>query len=163
MTFPAEMCLYRSPDDHHAEPSYRRWNWASVLTENVWCHTCCGPRHVERIPSMAEFNHAAAVRRLPDQASVQHVEDELLELDDEQILFLATHLTKRSGPGRCLTCHGLSYLRLQVAIDRVVNMKHPDCGGALQLHQVFSNAIGPCTIRWFDVQGRCLGEQQERF
>jgi hypothetical protein len=162
LAFPGAMFLYRSPDDT-GEPAYRKWNWASVLLDKIWCHSCDGFRYAERIPSLREFNVAAAVRRLPDHPRPANLEDELLEVDDEQFKFLYTHLSNRRGPGHCLSCGGSSYASLAIAIDRVVNFRHPHCGGSFRFRRHFVNFVGPRTIRWYDVAGKFLGVQNDSF
>lgn len=162
LPFPTEMLLYRPPDDAD-EPSYRKWNWASVLTDRIWCRSCEAPRYAERVPSLREFNTAAAVRRFPDHPRPDNVEDELLEVDDTQFRFLFTHLSSRRGRGTCLSCGGSSYAPLGIAVDRVINFKHPHCGGAFQFKRLFFNGYGPRTIRWFNVDGTLIGTQQDSF
>ena len=162
LRFPGDMFLYQPPDDT-GEPSYRKWNWASVLTDRIWCHSCEAPRYAERVPSLREFNTAAAVRRFPDFPRPDNLEDELLDVDDEQFRFLFVHLSNRRGSGNCLSCGGSSCAPLDIAVDRVVNFSHPHCGGAFQFKSLFVNFYGPRTIRWFNVDGTFLGTQHDRF
>jgi len=160
--FPSEMLLYQPPGKDSG-PAYRDWDWAVMLTDRVWCFQCERPAYVERVPSQREFEVAARVRALPDLPRPPNVEDELLETDDAQFQFLAKHLAGRQPTGRCLTCGTNSVHRLQLAIDRVVNLKHPLCGGALRLDRFFANGIGPRTIRWFKVGGEQIEVQSDRF
>jgi hypothetical protein len=162
LAFPGETFLYKPPNDT-GEPAYRKWNWASVLLNRIWCHSCDGFRYAERIPSLREFNVAAAVRRMPDLPRPENLEDELLEVDDDQFRFLYNHLSNRVGPGHCLSCGGSSYSSLAMAIDRVVNFKHLHCGGALKFRRNFVNFVGPRAVRWYDVAGRFLAVQNDSF
>jgi hypothetical protein len=156
--FPADICLYRLPEVS-TPPPYERWVWLPVLTDKVWCMSCNGPRYAERIPTLKEFNTAAAVRRFPDAPRSEYVEDELLEVENDQFQFLFTHLIQRRGPGNCLACGDKSCVLLQWAVDRIVNFKHPHCGGDFRFERLFVNAISRRTFRWFDVNGQFLGEQ----
>jgi hypothetical protein len=160
--FPSELLLYQSPDDASA-PAYRKGNWVPLLTNRVWCSSCDGPRYTERVPSLAEFHKAAAVRRLPNTGLPMNVEDDLLQIGDDEFSFLFTHLATRRGTDRCLTCGSTSVLPLRTAIDRVLNFRHTLCDGALYLKRAFCPGYGERTIRWFAVSGDFLVVQQDRF
>lgn len=160
--FPHDMLLYQSPGKQSAA-SYRDWDWCSMLTDQVWCFECRRPAYVERVPSPREFRVARWFRARPDIALPENVEDELLTLQDESFDFLATHLVERRGNGRCLSCGSHSAHQLQLAIDIVVNLKHPDCGGVMRLDRCYINAIAPRTIRWFDIDGRLIDVQEDCF
>lgn len=160
--FPSDMLLYQPPGKESA-PAYRDGDWAVMLTDRVWCFDCERPAYVERIPSGREFQNAAQFRDQPDLPHPPHVEDELLDLDDSQFLFLRTHLVGRRPTRRCLTCGSRSVRLLQVAIDRVVNLRHPFCEGAMRLDRVFFPGIRARTLRWFDVGGEQIEVQCDRF
>ena len=133
-----------------------------MLTNRIWCRACEAPRYAERVPSFEELNLAAALRRLPDHPRPEFVEEELLDLDDEQFKFIFAHLAKRPPSSNCLSRGGDSLVELQIAIDRVVNLRH-ECGGAFRFNQVFFLGFGPRVLRWFDVSGQFLGTQEDRF
>jgi len=160
--FPSEMRLYQPPGKE-GTPAYRDWDWAVMLTDRVWCFQCERPAYVERVPSQREFEVAAKVRSLPDRPRLPNVEDELLEIDSAQFEFLAKHLAGRQPSGCCLACGSTSVRHLQLAIDRVVNLKHPFCGGSLRIDRVYVNGFGPKTIHWFAVNGSQIGGQNDQF
>ncbi len=159
---PSEMLLYQPPEKEGA-PAYRDWDWGVMLTERAWCFQCGHPTYLERVPSQREFEVAARVRSLPDLPRPPNVEDELLEIDDIQFQFLANHLAGRRSSGCCLTCGSKSVRRLQLAIDRVVNLKHPLCGGPLRIDRFYFNGFGPKAIRWFEVNGMQIEVQNDQF
>ena len=162
--FSPGFCLYRAPDDEGQAPSYRRWNWCTVPTDRVWCRTCDTTRYAERVPSVDEIMHAAALHRMPDWPRPPNLEDELLDLGEDQLTFLLRHLAGRRGPGHCLECGGDDLVRLRFAVDRVVNFVHPFCDGALTLEVYGVNGFGPKTIRWISpTDGAVLGDQEDRF
>ena len=160
--FPSEILLY-APAETRAKPSYRDWNWATVLTNRIWCFQCEGPSYTERIPSQREFDLAFKFRSDPDLPRPDNLEDELLDIDDEQFHFLRKHLKGRHQNNICIYCGSGSVRFLQTAMNRVVNFKHPLCGGILQFDHFFSNGYGEKTIRWFSVQGEFVGEQIDHF
>lgn len=157
--FPADMLLYLPPEKA-TPPSYRDWDWGVVLTDRVWCYQCEGPSYLERIPSNREYEVAVRFRTNPDIPRPEFVEDELLEIDDFQFEFLVKHLTRRQPSRSCLFCGSKSVRHLQLAKNRVVNLRHPYCNGTLQFDQFFSNGFGEKTIRWFSIAGEQITIQQ---
>lgn len=160
--FPSDMLLY-VPPGKTAPPSYRDWDWATVLTDRVWCYQCEGPSYLERIPSNREYEVAARFRMNPDIPRPEHVEDELLEVDELQFQFLVKHLARRQASGSCLFCGSRSVQHLQLAMNRVVNFRHPYCDGTLRFDRFFINSYGERTIRWFSVAGEPIEVQHDRF
>ncbi|MBR7780705.1 hypothetical protein [Undibacterium luofuense] len=161
--FPPELLLYTSAETGK-KPSYRDWNWATVLTNRIWCFQCEGPSYTERIPSQREFDLAFKFRSDPDLPRPDNLEDELLDIDDEQFHFLRKYLKVRHQKNSCICCGSESVRFLQTAMNRVVNFKHPLCGGILQFDRFFFlNGSGKKTIRWFSIQGEFVGQQNDYF
>jgi hypothetical protein len=156
------MLLYQPPGKT-GPPEYRDWDWGVMLTDHAWCFQCEGPAYLERVPSKQEFKIARGFRAESGVPRPPNVEDELLDLYEEQFVFLIKHLPDRRASGKCLTCGSTTVRRLQLAVDMVVNLKHPLCGGAMRLDRIYSNGFGPRTIRWFDVSGIEIGVQGDRF
>lgn len=150
--FPNETLLYLPPGKAAADANVYG-EYGRMLTDRVWCFRCERPAWIERIPNVREFEVAARLRAMPDRPALPNVEDELLDIPDAEFDFLRRHLTRRTATGQCLTCGSPSVRRLDVAINQVVNLRHPLCGGALQVESWFVMGAYPTMARWFTVDG----------
>ena len=160
--FPELLCLYwlGGPAE---EPSYRSGQWVRVLRTPVWCAACNRLSYAERVPSLREFEVAAAVRRMPDQTRIGELSDELLNLTDAELLQLANGLRDRTTTGTCLLCGGRSYLPLQIHGGHVRNLRHDDCDGQFKHWLSISSYIGKREIQWYEFSGNLFLKQGDFF
>lgn len=161
--FPELLCLYWLGPEEQSR-SYRSGQWVRVLMTPIWCAACNCPSLAERIPSEHEFDIAAGLRRLEDQEDLGSINDELLTLSDEEFSLLANGLRGRKRIGRCLLCHGRSYLPLALQHDYPTNLRHEDCGGRLRYQEWFMHSwYGPRKVQWYNFAGELLENQDDRF
>ena len=160
--FPELLCLYWLGATSE-EPSYRSGRWVRVLRTQVWCAACNRLSYAERVPSLREFEVAAAVGRMPDQTQLGELSDELLTLADDELLQLADGLRDRIVSGACLLCGGRAYLPLELQHGRVRNLRHEACGGEFQHWFSVGSYIGKREIQWYEFSGKLLHKQSDFF
>jgi len=135
---------------------YRLDTWVGVLTTPIWCAACNRPSYAERVPSLREFESAAAVRRLNDRSRLGHVDDELLKISDADFAALAEGLRDQRRVGACLLCQGRSYVPITFEGLYAVNLRHEVCGSRFLQGWHLGSFIGHREIRWYNLAGELV-------
>lgn len=161
--FPDDFCVYvRGEVPSPFEDLEQLDAYVEVPTWRVWCKTCVAPSYAERVPSARELIAASTVIRNPDNQP--YIEDELAHRRLEDIQLLFEGLKNRATAGKCLTCGGLDWLRIDIGPRGTLSpdLRHDECGGPLGFRMyVGSFNGGPLPdVRVFAFDGRLIAHKK---
>jgi hypothetical protein len=135
-----------------------------MLTTRTWCIACNAPSYIERIPSLREFEAAAALVRNQENLLQLGIEDDLLQFGLEYgvkaLLVWQARLSGRASLPKCLMCGS----RRLVSRGRESHLKHEGCEGDLYLEQYYiPHCVGRGPFRFYSWSGEFLWEQSEQY
>lgn len=145
-----------------------------LLVDPIWCQECDAPGFCERVPSLAEFEAAAAILKMRGAINLRahgvpaeaRIETDLIELGEQMgpqaLRIVCARLANRRSSGACLVCGSRRTVRIELAADRAVRFNHEPCDGPLLFQEslsIGSNAgysTEPSIVHYFDWNGQRL-------